>query len=63
MNERVWRYWLNGFDRRKCKYSDKTLPSATLPFTNPVWTILGLNSGIHIERQADKHLSSGAVSV
>jgi len=59
VNERVQRYWLNGIDRRKSKYSEKTPPSATLPITNPVWTILGLNPGIRNERQADKHLSSG----
>jgi hypothetical protein len=61
MNERVWRYWLNGIDRI-FEYSEKTLPGAALPFTDPIWTILGLNSGVRNERQTDKHLDSDTAS-
>jgi hypothetical protein len=41
----------------------RTCPSATLSTTNPTWTDLGINLGLHDERLATNHLSHGMVYI
>jgi hypothetical protein len=42
-------HWWNTTDRRKPKYSEKNVPSATLSTTYLTLTELGSNSGLHGE--------------
>jgi hypothetical protein len=45
--------------RGKAKNMEETCPSAALPTTNPTWTDLGLNPGLHGERLTTNRLSNG----
>jgi hypothetical protein len=42
-------YWWNITDRAKPKFSEKTLPHATLPTLNPTMTDLASNAGFRGE--------------
>jgi hypothetical protein len=44
--EQKWNYT----DGVKLKSSEKICPSAPLPTTNPTWTALGVNLGLHDEK-------------
>jgi hypothetical protein len=44
-------------DREKSNESEKTCPSATLSITNPTWTDLGTNPGLHGQKPATNSLS------
>jgi hypothetical protein len=50
---------LTGEDRKTRR---KLCPSAALSTTNPTWTDLGMNPGIHCDRLATNCLSHGAAS-
>jgi len=50
MNERSMEHWLDDIGRRKQKYLEKNLPTATLSTTYSTWTDLGVNPGFCGER-------------
>jgi len=41
----------------------KTYPNVTLSTTNPIWTGLGLNLGLHGETPVTNHLNHGTTIV
>jgi hypothetical protein len=55
-----WRIWWNEDWQGKPKYSEKTLPSATLFTTNSTWPDQGSNPGRHGGKPATNRLSYGA---
>jgi hypothetical protein len=58
MNE-IREHHSNGSDRGRPKYPEKTCLSATFSTTNPTWSGLGANPGLHSERMATNRLIRG----
>jgi hypothetical protein len=42
-------HWWDNFDRGMWQLGKESLPSATLPITNPIRTALGLKPGHHVK--------------